>query len=148
MIPVTENPHLPPHVREWRGDARGRWEGDTLVVDVTNFTPKTEFSGSRQNLHLVERWTRLDADTLEYEVTIEDPMTWTGPWTVKQELTRQDEQLNRIYYEPRCHEGNYGMVGLLSGSRAVEQAYAEGAAPIRPRGAPADAERGSREMFE
>ena len=129
MIPVTENPHLPPHVREWRGDARGRWEGDTLVVDVTNFTPKTEFSGSRQNLHLVERWTRLDADTLEYEVTIEDPTTWTGPWTVKQELTRQDEQLNHIYYEPRCHEGNYGMVGLLSGSRAVEQAYAEGRGP-------------------
>ena len=129
VIPVTENPHLPPHVREWRGDARGRWEGDTLVVDVTNFTPKTEFSGSRQNLHLVERWTRLDADTLDYEVTIEDPTTWTGAWTVKQALTRQDEQLNRIYYELRCHEGNYGMVWLLAGSRTVEQAYAEGRGP-------------------
>ena len=69
--------------------------------------------GARENLHLIERWTRIDAKTLEYSVTIEDPTTWTKPWTVKQEMTRQDEQANRIYYEPRCHEGNYGLPALL-----------------------------------
>jgi hypothetical protein len=129
MIQVTSNPHVPPAVRQWQGDSRGRWEGNTLVVDVTNFTAKTDYQGSRENLHLVERWTRLDADTLEYVVTLEDPTTWTGPWTVKQALTRQPERANRIYYEPRCHEGNYGMVGLLVGTRVDEKAFAEGRGP-------------------
>ena len=129
VIPVTGGPHLPPHVRQWWGDSRGRWDGNTLVVDVTNFSPKTDFQGSRENLHLVERWTRLDANTIEYAVTMEDPTTWMKPWTVKQDLTRQDEQANRIYYEPRCHEGNYGMVGILTGARAVEKAFAQGLGP-------------------
>ena len=129
VIPVTSSPHLPRHVRQWWGDSRGRWEGNTLVVDVTNFSAKTDFQGSRENLHLVERWTRLDANTIEYAVTMEDPTTWTKPWTVKQELTRQNEQANRIYYEPRCHEGNYGMPGLLAGGRAAEKAFAEGRGP-------------------
>ena len=125
-ILVDGSPHLPSHVRQRFGDSRGRWEGDTLVVDVTNFSPKTDFRGARENLHLVERWTRLDSDTLGYTVTIEDPTTWMRPWTVQQELTRQDEQANRIYYEPRCHEGNYGMAAILRGSRVEEQAFAEG----------------------
>ena len=129
VIPVTDRPHLPPQVREPFGDSRGRWEGDTLVVDVTNFEPYLEFQNSRENLHLVERWTRRDADTLEYTVTIEDPTTWTRAWTVTQDLKRQDGQANRIYYEPRCHEGNLGMVGLLQGNRAVDRAYAEGRGP-------------------
>jgi hypothetical protein len=129
IIPVTDAPHLPSHVRQWRGDSRGRWEGNTLVVDVTNFTPKTDYQGSRENLHLIERWTRIDANTIEYAVTIEDPTTWTRPWTVKQEMNRQNEQANRIYYEPRCHEGNYGQVGLLGGARAEEKAFAEGRGP-------------------
>ena len=129
VIPVTSTPHLPPHIRQWWGDSRGRWEGHTLVVDVTNFTPKTEYRASRENLHLVERWTRLDANTLEYVVTIEDPTTWTKPWTVKHEMARQNEQANRIYYEPRCHEGNYGLVGVLTGGRAVEKAFAERRGP-------------------
>jgi hypothetical protein len=129
VIPVTDRPHLPAHVREPFGDSRGRWEGQTLVVDVTNFEPYMEFQNSRENLHLVERWRRRDADTLEYTVTIEDPTTWTGPWTVRQELTRQDGKLNRIYYEPRCHEGNMGMAGLLQGARSVERAYAAGRGP-------------------
>jgi hypothetical protein len=129
VIPVTDRPHLPPHVREPFGDSRGRWEGQTLVVDVTNFEPYLEFQNSRENLHLVERLTRRDTDTLEYTVTIEDPTTWTGPWTVKQELIRQDGKLNRIYYEPRCHEGNLGMVGLLQGARTVERAHAQGRGP-------------------
>jgi len=129
IVPITGAPHVPSHVRGWWGDSRGRWEGDTLVVDVTNFSAKTDYQGSRESLHLVERWTRLDQDTLEYSVTIEDSTTWTKPWTVKQELTRQDEQANRIYYEPRCHEGNYGLIGVLTGGRAVEKAFAEGRGP-------------------
>ena len=129
VIPVTGSPHLPPHIRQWWGDSRGRWEGNTLVVDVTNFTPKTDYQGSRENLHLIERWTRLDANTIEYIVTIEDPTTWTRPWTVKQELNKQSDQANRIYKEPRCHEGNYGMVALLAGARLEERAFAERRGP-------------------
>lgn len=128
-IPVTDRPHLPAHVREPFGDSRGRWEGNTLVVDVTNFEPYLDFQNAREHLHLVERWTLRDADTIEYSVTIDDPTTWTRSWTTKQELERQDGQLNRIYYEPRCHEGNLGMVGLLQGNRAVERAFAEGRGP-------------------
>jgi hypothetical protein len=129
IIQVTDRPHLPPQVRESFGDSRGRWEGQTLVVDVTRFQPHLDFQNSRENLHLVERWTRRDANTLEYSVTMEDPTTWTRPWTVKQELARQDDRLNRIYYEPRCHEGNLGMPGLLHGARTIERAYAEGRGP-------------------
>jgi hypothetical protein len=126
---VTDRPHLPPHVRQWWGDSRGRWEGGTLVVDVTNFSPKGDYRGSREGLHLVERWTRVDPETLEYVVTIDDPATWTKPWTVKQELRRQDERANRIYYEPRCHEGNYGLAGMFVNSRAEERAFAQGRGP-------------------
>jgi hypothetical protein len=129
VIPVTERPHLPPHIRQWWGDSRGRWEGSTLVIDVTNFSPKTDYQGSRENLHLIERWTRVDAKTIEYVATIEDPTTWTRSWTVKQELSRQDDRANRIYKEPRCHEGNYGMVSLLAGARSEEQAFVKGRGP-------------------
>src|SRR5262249_18729793 len=82
------SPDLPSNIRQWFGDSRGHWEGDTLVVDVTNFSPKTDVFGSRQNLHLVERWTRTGPMTLAYEVTIEDPTVWTRPWTIKQEFSR------------------------------------------------------------
>lgn len=129
VIPVTDRPHLPPRVRQWWGDSRGRWEGETLVVDVTNFSPKTDVQGSRENLHLVERWTRLDAETIEYVVEMEDPTTWTRPWTVTLELGRQSNEANRIYKEPRCHEGNYGLPGLLAGGRVQERAFAEGRGP-------------------
>ena len=115
VIPVTDRPHLPSAVRQWHGDSRARWEGDTLVVDVTNFTPKTDFHGARENLHLVERWTRLDAETIEYVATTEDPTTWVGPWTATFELSLQSNEANRIYKEPRCHEGNYGLPALLAG---------------------------------
>ena len=96
------------------------------MVDVTNFSPKTDFQGSREHLHLIERWTRIDAQTIEYVVTIEDPTTWTRPWTVTQELAKQSNEANRLYKEPRCHEGNYGLPGLLVGARAEEKAFAEG----------------------
>jgi hypothetical protein len=129
VIPVTNRPHLPSQVRQWWGDSRGRWEGDTLVVDVTNFSPKTDFQGSTENLHLIERWTRVNAKTLEYVVTMEDGTAWTRPWTIKQELSRQDDKANRVYKEPRCHEGNYGMPALLAGARLEDKAFAERRGP-------------------
>src|SRR5437870_3719250 len=118
-IPITTAPHLA-NVRQWWGDSRGHWEGNSLVVDVTNFSPKSNFQGSHENLHLVERWTRVDADTLEYAVTIEDPTVWTKPWTVKVEFAKQDDQANRFYTEPRCFEGNYGFPAMLLGARAAD----------------------------
>jgi hypothetical protein len=128
-IVMNGSPHLPPQIRQWFGDSRGHWEGDTLVIDVTNFSPKTDFQGSRENLHLVERWTRTAPGTLEYEVRIEDPAVWTRPWTVKQQFARQSDEENRIYNEPRCVEGNYGLPGLLHGRRVLERAFAEGRGP-------------------
>ncbi len=129
VIPITTAPHIPSSIRQWWGDSRGRWEGDTLVVDVTNFNAKRNFQGSRQNLHLIERWTRINAGTLEYVVTIEDPTTWTKPWTVKVELQRQNDQENRIYYEPRCHEGNFAMPTMLLGARMDDERFAKGRGP-------------------
>jgi hypothetical protein len=125
-IVMNGSPHLPPHVRQWWGDSRGHWEGDTLVIDVTNFSEKSNYQGSHENLHLIERWTRTDANTLEYVVTIEDPTVWTRPFTVKQEFVAQDNQANRIYYEPRCYEGNFGLPAMLLGARMEETAFAEG----------------------
>jgi hypothetical protein len=125
-IVMDGSPHLPTNIRQWYGDSRGHWEGNTLVIDVTNFTPKTDFQGSRENLHLVERWTRTGPTTIEYEVTAEDPTAWTRPWTAKQQFTQQNEQENRIYYEPRCIEGNYGHPGLMHGRRVEELTFAEG----------------------
>ena len=129
VVNITSAPHLPADVRQPWGDSRGRWEGNTLVVDVTNFTPRWDFQGSRENLHLIERWTRTDANTLEYVVTMSDPTTWTKPWTVKQEYNKLDNQFNDIWREPRCHEGNFGMIGLLGGARLIEKAFAEGRGP-------------------
>jgi hypothetical protein len=93
-ISITAAPHLPATIRQFWGDSRGRWEGNTLVVDVTNFSPESNFQGARENLHLVERWTRLDTDTLEYVVTVDDPTTWTRSWTAKQELKKQSDEAN------------------------------------------------------
>jgi hypothetical protein len=128
-IVMNGSPHLPTNIRQWFGDSRGHWEGNTLVIDVTNFSPKTDYQGSRQNLHLVERWTRTGPTSLEYAVTIEDPTVWTRPWTVKQEFTKQSEQENKIYYEPRCVEGNYALPSLLLGARTEDLAFAEGRGP-------------------
>ena len=128
-IVMNGSPHLPDHIRQWWGDSRGHWEGDTLVVDVTNFSPKRDFRGSRENLHLIERWTRTGPDTLDYEVTIEDPTVWVRQWTVRQEFREQSDQQNRIYYEPRCYEGNYGFPALLLGARIAEEEYDAGRGP-------------------
>jgi hypothetical protein len=128
-IVMDGSPHLPSSIRQWYGDSRGHWEGNTLVIDVTNFSAKTDFQGSRQNLHLVERWTRIAPNTLQYVVTIDDPSVWTKPWTVTQEFIGQGEQANRIYYEPRCNEGNYALPGLMRGARMQEMAFAQGRGP-------------------
>jgi hypothetical protein len=128
-IVMNGSPHLPASIRQWYGDSRGRWEADTLVIDVTNFSPKTDVQGSRENLHLVERWTRAGPTSLEYVATIADPTVWTRPWTVRQDFTRQSEQENRIYYEPRCVEGNYAHPSMILASRLEERAFAEGRGP-------------------
>jgi hypothetical protein len=128
-IVMDRQPHLPARIRQWFGDSRGHWEGDTLVIDVTNFSPKTDFFGSREKLHLIERWTRAGPAALEYVVTIDDPTVWTSPWTARQQFTKQSDQENRIYYEPRCLEGNYGLPGQLHGRRVQERAFAEGRGP-------------------
>ena len=108
-IRITTRSHLPANIRQWWGDSRGRWKGNTLVVDVTNFTAKSDYRGSRENLHLIERYTGTGPDTMDYSLTLDDPTTWTRPWTMRQELVKQSDEANRIYYEPWCHEGNYGL---------------------------------------
>jgi len=128
-IVMDGSPHLPAAIRQWFGDSRGRFEGNTLVIDVTNFSPKTNFMGSRETLHVIERWTRTSLDTVEYIVTVEDPTVWTQPWTAKQEFTRQNEQENRFYTEPRCIEGNFGLPGILHGHRMQDVTFAEGHGP-------------------
>jgi hypothetical protein len=128
-IIMNGTPHLPANIRQWYGDSRGHWEGNSLVVDVTNFSSKTDFMGSRENLHLVERWTRTGPNSLQYQVTAEDPTVWTRPWTAKQDFTRQSNAQNRIYYEPRCNEGNYGLPGLMRGVRAQEIDFAKRKGP-------------------
>ena len=121
IIPLDGRPHVGQNIRQWFGDSRGRWEGNTLVVDTTNFTDKANFRGSTQDLHLIERFTRVDADTVRYEFTIDDPSTFTKKWTVAIPMARTDEQI----YEYACHEGNYGMVNLLKGARVQEQGRGE-----------------------
>jgi hypothetical protein len=128
-IVMNGSPHLPASIRQWFGDSRGRWEGDTLVIDVTNFSPKTDYRGSRENLHLVERWTRTSPTTLDYAATIEDPTVWTRPWTVKQEFSKQSEGENRIYYEPRCVEGDIGFPAMMKAARQEDREFAEGRGP-------------------
>ena len=123
IIPLDGRPHLAQQVRQWHGDSRGRWDGNTLVVDTTNFTDKTNFRGSAGNLHLVERFTRVDARTINYEFTIDDPTTFTKPWTAAVPLTKTESLL----YEYACHEGNDGLADILSINRAVEQAAEEAA---------------------
>jgi hypothetical protein len=116
IIPVDGRPHLPPSIRQYKGDSRGRWEGRTLVIDTSNFLRETSFSGSSANLHLVERLERIDADTLLYQFTVNDPRTWTKPWTVAIPMKRADAPI----YEYACHEGNYALRNILAGARAQE----------------------------
>jgi len=118
VIPMDGRPHLPGTVRQWLGDSRGHWEGDTLVIETTNFTDKTAFRGSSPNMRLVEKFRRVDADTLLYEFTVDDPAAFTKPWTVQVPSVRTDGPI----FEYACHEGNYAMTGMLSSERAEEKA--------------------------
>ena len=108
--------HLPAHMKFWLGDSIGRWEGDTLVVDTTNFTDKTQFRGSGENLRVTERFTRTGANTILYRFTIEDPSTWDRPWTGEYPWVASSEPI----YEYACHEGNYALPGVLRGARRAE----------------------------
>jgi len=108
--------HLPPTIRKWLGDSIGRWDGDTLVVDTTNFSDKTRFRGSTTDLHIVERFSRIDAKTLRYRFTIEDPNTWEKPWTGEYTWPATDDHV----YEYACHEGNYALQNILKGARLKE----------------------------
>ena len=123
IIPLDGHPDLSPNVRQWMGSSRGHWEGATLVVDTTNFNGRMSYQGSTEHLHLVERFTRVDADTIEYTFTVDDPASYTRPWTASIQL----RPLQGEIYEFACHEGNYGMFNLLAGARAEEKA-AEAAA--------------------
>ena len=117
VIPMDGRAHLPDHLRQWRGDARGRWEGNTLVVESTNFTDKTSFRGSGKNMRLTERFTRVGPDQVVYEYTIEDPESFEKPWTAAIPMKKTDQPM----YEYACHEGNYSMFTMLEGARAAEQ---------------------------
>jgi len=124
IIPLDGRPHLASGLRQWNGDSRGRWEGNTLVVDTTNFSSNSSFMGSAENLHVVERFTRVAPDTITYEMTLTDPTTWARPWTAMMPLRQRHETL----YEFACHEGNYHiMSGMLVGARKQQEA-AEAAA--------------------
>jgi hypothetical protein len=116
VIAIDGRPHLSDRIPQWLGNSRGYWEGDTLVVDTKGFSPKSNFQGSSSDLHLVERFTRVEADTLRYDATMSDPTTWTKPWTVRIYFKRIDEPL----LEYACHEGNLGMFGILAGARKAE----------------------------
>jgi hypothetical protein len=117
LIPTDGRPHVSENIRRWAGDSRGRWEGDTLVVDTTNFTDRTAFQGSSSALHVVERFTRASADTILYRFTVDDPNTWTKPWSAQIPMTATKGPL----YEYACHEGNYGLPDILRGARFTEK---------------------------
>jgi hypothetical protein len=127
-IPISNRPHLPKDVRQYWGDSIARWEGDTLVVDVTNFSQENDFRGSRENLHLIERYKRISPTTLQITITAEDPTAWVKPFTFVQELRKNADKPNMVY-EGGCHEGNYGLLGMLANTRAAEKAFAEGRGP-------------------
>jgi hypothetical protein len=120
VIPMDGRPHLPPNIQSWMGDPRGHWEGDTLVIDSTNFRPGAFRNLSTEKLHVVERFTRTGPDTLEWQLTIDDPGAWTKPWTAMIPLRPS----KKAVFEYACHEGNYGLTSILAGARREDQAEA------------------------
>jgi len=121
IIPLDNRPHLPPNVRTWLGDSRGRWDGDTLVVDTTNLSDKNSFRGSDENMHLVERFTRSSDDTLIYQFTVDDETVFTKSWTAEIPMRKSDDPM----FEYACHEGNYSLINVLAGARAAEKEVRE-----------------------
>ena len=129
IIPLQDRPNLPSQVRHWQGDSRGRWEEDTLVVETTNFReassgapagPSAIKPNPDENYHLIERFTRVDANTLHYRFTVDDPTIWTSPWTAEMTMTLGDG----LIYEFACHEGNYSIASMLKAARLAEKAAA------------------------
>lgn len=121
IIPTDGRPHVASDIRQWMGNSTGHWEGDSLVVDTTNFTGRTAFRGSSQNLHVMERFRRVDADTIDYSFTVSDPDTWAQPWSADVPMTK----IKGPIFEYACSEGNYGMANNLSGARAEEKKKAQ-----------------------
>ena len=121
VIPTDGRPHISGSIRQWMGNSVGRWEGDTLVVETTNFTDNVLYRGAAENLHLLERITRVGPDEIDYRVTVADPTTFPRPWTLAIPYVNTGEEM----FEYACHEGNYGMIGILEGARAEERAAAE-----------------------
>jgi hypothetical protein len=117
IIPLDGRPHLGSSVRQWMGDSRGHWEGNTLVVDTTDFNGKARFRGADEKMHLTERFTRADPDTLLYEFSVDDPTAFTKPWSAQVPMRKSEGPI----FEYACHEGNYGMEGILGGARAEEK---------------------------
>ena len=120
-IPLDGRPHLPSHIRQWFGDPVGHWEGDTLVVDTTNFSDRTSFQGASEDMRLVERFTRVSPNLIRYRATIEDPTTFTKPWTLEMSWARPGDG-QALIFESACHEGNYALTSILAGARALEGA--------------------------
>ena len=117
VFPIDAGPHISRAIRQYHGDSRAHWEGDTLVVDTTNFSPNANFRGAADKLHVVEKFRRVADDTIEYYITVDDPTVWSRPWTMMIPLKKTGEQM----FEFACHEGNYGLRGILSGARAQER---------------------------
>ena len=129
IYPLDGRPHVPESIRLWMGDSRARWEGNTLVVETANFSSKTNWRGSRDTLHLTEYYTRVAEDRIDYRFTVNDPDTFTRPWTVSRPMTRIADRVS--IFEYACHEGNYAMTGILAGARAEEAADAAATAGRR-----------------
>jgi hypothetical protein len=124
IIPIDTRAPLPENMRQWMGDSRGHWEGDTLVIETANLNGKNPFRGSGERMHVTERLARIDANTLSYRFTIDDPSTWTAPWTAEAPMTKSVGPI----FEHACHEGNYGVRNTLAGARREEKEAAEAAA--------------------
>lgn len=117
VIPLDGRPHVGSGIREWMGDSRGHWDGNTLVVDTTNFSSEYSFRGSDTNLHLTERFTRVSPEVIQYEFTVDDPTAFTKPWTARIPFNKTTERV----YEYACHEGNYALTDILAGARSAEK---------------------------
>ena len=124
IIPLDGRSHLSPNIRQWTGSYRGRWEGDTLVVESKNFNGKNPFQGASENMRLIERFTRVSEDTIRYQFTVDDPATWTKPWSAEVPWKQTIGPL----FEHACHEGNYGLYNTLAGARVQDKRVAEEAA--------------------
>jgi len=128
VVPITNRPHLPKEIRQYWGDSIAHWEGNALMVDVTNFTHESNYRGARENLHLIERYKRVDAQTLEVTITADDPTTWVKPFTYVTDLKKNPDKPNMVY-EGGCQEGNYALQDMLINTRAAEKLFSEGKGP-------------------